>query len=133
MLFRSGNVPAQAALIDYQLPPNTSEEVALAHDLRRALCECHQNVERSAANLERTTVLLEDSLGCTKPKGAERCDPTQEGRTAGSGELPFGWGSGRRCHGGVRRVSGFFFLPFRPGLMRVSPRRATETRLMPTV
>jgi hypothetical protein len=70
-LSKGGDVKSQTALIDYQRPPSAGHQLTLTHDSRRSLDQHRENVQCSAADLERDAVFLENSLSWTQPKRSE--------------------------------------------------------------
>src|ERR1700744_6388454 len=57
-LAKGGNLKAQTDVIEDQLPPDASNEVTPADPLRRVLEQRDQNVQGTAANLQRRAVPL---------------------------------------------------------------------------
>ncbi len=68
---KGGNVDPQTALVDHQRPPGAGDQITFTYDPRRMLDQCRENIQSSAADLERDAVFLENSLGWTQPKGSE--------------------------------------------------------------
>jgi hypothetical protein len=63
---------AQAAFIDGEFRPDPPHQLSLANYFGRTLGEYDEKVERTAAQIERDAILLEESFSYEEPKGAER-------------------------------------------------------------
>src|SRR5258708_240868 len=68
---KAGNVDPQAALVDHQRPPGMGDQITFTYDARRMLDQRRENIQSSAADLERDAVFLENSLSWTQPKGSK--------------------------------------------------------------
>src|SRR5260370_34199472 len=68
--------------MDAQVPHGAPETLRLADNLGRALEQRDEDVERTAANLQRSAVLLDEPLGRMEAKRTERRDSSVQGGRA---------------------------------------------------
>ncbi|MGY3357101.1 hypothetical protein ACVWZK_003764 [Bradyrhizobium sp. GM0.4] len=62
---------AQAAFVHIHVGPDPPHQLTLVHDLARALGEKNENVERTATEVNRGAVLLEQPRLCEQPEWPE--------------------------------------------------------------
>src|SRR6266849_2267190 len=67
-----GDLHLQIALLDQGVGPNPGQQFALADQVAGPLDQCHQNVERPAAETKRPVSLQEETLVWENVEGAER-------------------------------------------------------------